>query len=348
MASKIFNPLLFMLVSSSKSELARQVQYLKVENQILRQRLPTHIKTKPHERAQLLKYGLLLGDAIHELITIVQPATFFKWIHAKPVQPAKRGRKRTAVQIQNLILKIARSTGWGYTRIVGELRKLGIKSVGSTTVANILKNNGVHPAPDRHQGSWDQFIRRHADTLWACDFFTKKVWTIKGFREYYILFFIHVGTRRVHLAGCTDHPNRYWMAQQARNVSMFFDELAIRPTILHRDRDRKFTQQFDEILQAHGVDVAKLPPFSPNLNAHAERWVKSVKNECLDHFMVFGEKHLNYLLSEYVTYYNQWRPHQGIGNTPPLNDEPSLNATGSIQCCSKLGGIIKHFYRQAA
>jgi putative transposase len=314
----------------------------------LRDRLPEHIKTTPAERARLLRYGGCLGKAITKIITIVQPATFFKWINQRPRLLKPRGPRRTPEQIRALVLKIARATDWGYCRIGGELKKLGIYSVKRTTVATILKEEDIEPAPERTDGTWDLFIKRHADTLWACDFFTKKVWTLFGVREYYILFFIHAWTRQAYIAGFTEHPNAAWMAQQARNLCMFFDEQLIRPTLLYRDRDRKYTKQFDGILKSYGIEVVKLPPYSPNLNVFAERWVKTIKTECLNHFIVFGEKHLDYLLQEYLNYYNHFRPHQGIGNVTPLGLKHPPPEDGSVRCTNRLGGVIKQFYPEAA
>jgi putative transposase len=218
-------------------------------------------------------------------------------------------------------------------------------------VVNILRQNGLDPGPKRGEGTWDEFVKRHAQTLWACDFFSKNVWTLRGLVEVYIFFVIHVGSRRVHVVGLTPHPDRAWMAQQARNLSTYFAEQPDRPTLLLRDHDGKFSESFDAILAADAVAVQAVGPLAPNLNAFAERWVQSVKQEVLDHFVVFGEEHLRLLLREYESYHNNLRPHQSLGNVPPTataSPPPSPLALEDVACDERLGGLLKHYCRRAA
>ena len=195
-------------------------------------------------------------------------------------------------------------------------------------------------------------MKRHAETLWATDFFSKKVWTTGGLVEFFVLFFINIATRRVHVAGMTPNPNSAWMAQQARNMNSFFDELPERPTLLIRDHDSKFTAEFDAILKSEGIETKKVGPRAPNLNPYAERWVQTVRQECLEHFIVFGEAHLRHILGNYETYYNEERAHQGVGNTRLRRfgekEPPNEIAEGAIHCRERLGGLLKHYYRQAA
>ena len=260
------------------------------------------------------------------------------------------GRPRANEGIRELILKLARETGWGYTRILGELKKLGVRSVARSTVVNILRENGLDPGPKRGEGTWDEFVRRHAQTLWACDFFSKKVWTLKGLVECFIFFVIHYGSRRVHVVGMTPHPDRPWIAQQTRNLSMYFAEQPERPKFLIRDNDGKFSPEFDQILRVDDLAVTRLTPLSPNLNAVAERWVQSVKQEMLDHFVVFGETHLRLLLREYEAYFNELRPHQSQGNVPPAGDSSPPIAPLPVEdvlCEERLGGLLKHYYKAA-
>jgi putative transposase len=297
-----------MLANATDRELTRQIQYLKAENRILRDKLPRRIMVTAAERQRLLKYGKPLGKAIRELITIVSPRTFARWLNGETVtvQGSKRarpGRPKTPADIRALVLRLARENAWGYTRILGELKKLGISKISRSTVIKLLKDNGLEPGPRRGGGTWDDFLKRHRDTLWACDFFSKKVWTLSGLVEVFVLFFIHPGSRRVHLAGMTAHPERAWMVQQARNMAMIFDQESVKPKYLLRDRDSKFVQEFDALLATEGIAVTPIGVRAPNQNAVAERFVQSVKQECLDHFVVFGETHLRHILSEYLIYY---------------------------------------------
>lgn len=245
------------------------------------------------------------------------------------------------------MLRLARENGWGYTRILGELRKLGIAKISRSTVVNILREAGLDPSPERSKGNWNTFIREHLATLWACDFFTKKIWTTAGLVDCYVLFFIHLGSRRVVVTGMSVHPDAAWVAQQARNFNVLSAHEATPPTHIIHDLNTKFTKQFDDILEADGAEGVKVGPRAPNLNAHAERWVQSIKREALDHFIVFGENHLRHLVNEYLAHYNSERPHQGVGNLP-LRELPQPPDEGDIICFERLGGRLKHYERKAA
>ena len=232
------------------------------------------------------------------------------------------------------------------------MKKLGIK-VEINTIKKIMIQNGFHPSPNRTKGDWDRFIKRHIDTLWACDFFTKDVWTPFGKATYYVLFFIHVGTRKVHVSGMTCQPNGPWVEQQARNLAMDLGDQRGKSVYLLKDGDTKFTAKFDEVFKYDGIKAKRLPYASPNLNAFAERFVQSIKHECLNKFVVFGERHLELLIREYKDHYNTVRPHQGIGNKPiglvtaPSPDAEPPNPT-EIECDSRLGGLLRHYHRLAA
>lgn len=350
MPSRFIQPLLFRLAQSTHKELARQNQFLKAENEILRSKLPKQIRTTPTERKRLMKLGKPLGTALRDLITIVSYTSFLRWLRdedGKPSKPSKTGRPAIKTDIRQLVIQLATDNNWGYTRIAGELGKLGHK-ICRSTVKNILLEAGLDPSPKRTDSTWDTFIKRHMDTLWACDFLSCKVLTKSGFVEYFVLFFIHVSSRRIHVAGITPHPHGVWMAQQARNLCMFFEEQPHKPNVLLRDGDKKFTAQFDEILKDESHQVIRLPYRSPNLNAFAERWVQSVKYECLNHFMIFGESHLRHLIDEYVAHYHHERPHQGLGNKPISANTINAGADGSIHCRERLGGLLKHYYRNVA
>ena len=220
--------------------------------------------------------------------------------------------------------------------------------VSRSTVVNILKEAGVDPNPERKKGTWHDFFKRHLSTLWACDFFTKKVLTTTGFVEYYVLFFIHIGSRRVIVTGMTPHPDARWVAQQARNFILLTDKEAEAPTHLIHDFDTKFTKEFDTILAGEDIEPVKVGPGKPNLNSIAERFVLSIKSELLDDFVVLGEDHLRLLVNEYVKYYMEFRPHQGVGNVPLKALAIDPPADGEIVCHERLGGHLKHYERQAA
>src|SRR5580698_4601189 len=215
----IYRSLFLILVGATQKELARQIRYLKVENEILRSKLPYRVPITHQERNRLVRFGAQLGRAIDHFVSIVHPTTLRRWIReerrGKRKVPVARGRRRTAEQIRRLIVKLGRETGWGYTRILGELKKLHICRVSRNTVKNILKAHGLDPGPRRGVGTWDEFLKIHAATLWQCDFFCKRVLTPKGFRYLFVLAFLHVGTRRVFLTPATDHPNEAWVSEQA-------------------------------------------------------------------------------------------------------------------------------------
>lgn len=338
------------LASASDRQLAKYVEYLKAENRILRERLPRQIRLTPRERNRLVRLGRKLGPAIKDLIGIVSPRTFLRWLNgpSERIATRKPGRPRTPASTKDLILRIASETGWGYTRILGELKKLGIGTVSRTTVRNILRDAGIDPGPKRGEGTWSEFVKRHAKTLWACDFFSTKIWTLRGRFDVFVLFFINLESRRVRVGGMTTNPDRVWMVQQARNASMALTDESAR--ILIRDYDAKFVREFDAIVQAGGVRIKKIGPMAPNLNAIAERWVQTIRQECLDHFVIAGMGHLQHLIDEFVRHYETERPHQGRGNRlltgadPP---EPLDRARGIIRR-DRLGGLLKHYFRRAA
>jgi transposase InsO family protein len=239
---------------------------------------------------------------------------------------------------------------WGYDRIVGAMANLG-HQVSDQTVGNILKRHDLPPAPKRKQNtSWKDFIRAHRAVMVGTDFFTVEVLTLKGLLTYYVLFFLHLESRRICLAGVTRHPDQEWMEQMARNVTM--EEtgfLANRRYLLH-DRDSKYCPSFRQLIEAENVKCLALPPRSPNLNAYAERWVRSVKEECLSKLILFGERSLKRALRHYELHYHQERNHQGKDNllllpspTLPLNRKQ-----GKVRCRERLGGLLKYYEREAA
>ena len=239
--------------------------------------------------------------------------------------------------------------GWGYDRIAGALAELGYE-ISDQTVGNILKRRGLPTAPDRKKTTtWREFIRTHQEMLWATDFFSTEVWTLGGLVTFYVLFFIKLDTREVHIAGVTAHPNEAWMMQVARNLTMEEWGVLKPGQYLIHDRDTKFCAVFKQILDNAGVNRVPLPPRSPWLNSVAERWVKSVKDEALSRVILFGESSLRHVLSEYVGHYHKERCHQGLGNVIPFPSSPPANDhKRPIECRERLGGLLKYYHRKAA
>lgn len=332
-------------------DLVRQVEYLTIENEILRAHIPKQrVRVTPQQRSLLLTFGQPLGDELRSLIRIVRYKTFQRWVRKQADQPPtprrKRGRPRTPEEIRDLLLRLARENIWGYSRLLAELNKLGISAICRTTIRNILDEAGLPHHPERGRTGWDHFVRRHLDTLVACDFFTKEVWTPLGKRFAYALVFLHVGTRKIYVSPPTFHPNARWVTQQARNVLLHLRDEGLGASILIHDRDTKFTQQFDAIFASENIRVTRLPIRSPNLNAYCEAWIGSVKRECLNYFLCFGLCHLDYLLREYADYYNTVRPHSAMRNRPLAPHTPIRD--GPITCRSRLGGLLNHYYRASA
>jgi putative transposase len=232
---------------------------------------------------------------------------------------------------------------------VGALANLGY-TISDQTVGNILKRHGIPPAPERKTTTtWKEFIRTHMDVLMATDFFTAEVWTLGGLVTYYVLFFIHLGSRKIDIAGVTPHPNEQWMIQIARNITMEEWGFLSPGQYLIHDRDGKYCPAFQQLIDAAGITRVPLPPRSPNLNAYAERWVRSVKEECLSRMILFGEASLRHALTQYVEHFHHERNHQGKGNVllfPTVRPETTLQS--SIQCRERLGGLLKYYTREAA
>lgn len=357
---RFLQPLLLLLARLTDRQLAAVVQYLKAENEILRARLPKRLSVTPREKQRLLKYGRPLGAAIRHVITIVSPRTFLRWANgdsgragtSTPCRPP--GRPRTADDLRELVLRIACETGWGYSRILGELKKLGLGSICRSTVVNILKAAGLDPGPKRGEHTWAEFLSIHAATLWQCDFFAHKVLTWRGWKDCFVLAFIHVGSRRVFVSPGTRRPDAAWIEQQAAAFVGHLASVGQAPagTILFRDRDGKYTPPFDDTLRAAGIDVRKAPVRSPNMQAYIERWGQSLRVECLDRMLALGETHFNHLIREYVAHFNTERPHQSLGNQPlPQAGEPEPDVLPfpeqGIACQKRLGGLLRH-YRRAA
>jgi putative transposase len=284
-----------------------------------------------------------------EVIRIVKPTTLFGW-HRELVRRKwtyrhrKPGRPRTDKEIEQLVVHLARENDWGYERIEGELLKLGY-TISRETVGNILRRHNIPPAPERETSpSWRHLMTHYKDQLLACDFFTVESLFLQTL---YVLVFIEIGTRRVRFAGCTAHPDSAWVTQQARQVMWELEDCEPAIRFLIRDNDKKFTPAFDTVFRAQGIDVIPTPYRAPNANAYAERWIRSVREECLDKLLIINQAHLRRVMREYVEFFNTARPHQGIDQQLPV---PRINreTTGPVRCRKVLGGIIHDYYRDAA
>lgn len=345
--------LLAYITASVDQELLLRTEYLVAENRILRAQIEGRVRLNDGERRTLAEIGKRLGKSVLEdVASIVRTETILAW-HRKLV--ARKfdgsrtwkypGRPRISAEIEELVVRVATANrSWGYDRIAGALRNLG-HAVSDQTIGNILKRHGIPPAPDRRGTStWKEFIRSHLDVLAATDFFTAEVWTKGGLVTYFILFFLQVATRRVHIAGITPHPDEKWMIQMARNVTMA-DVGFLQPgQYLIHDRDSKCSAAFVQIIETVDVKSMKLPAQSPNLNPHAERWVRSVRDECLSKLILFGEASLRRALAQFDSHFHRERNHQGKGNVLlfPSTDD-SGPGQGPLECRDRLGGLLKFY-----
>ena len=224
--------------------------------------------------------------------------------------------------------------------------------MGRTTVGTILKEEGVKPSPKRGSGTWDEFIKIHADTLWQVDFFSKAVVTRRGIKQAFVLAFLNIKTRRVFCSTSTLKPDGKWMNKQAKSLLKKAKQanLPIRHLVL--DCDYKYTSDFNDVFEKADIRIERTAPRAPNQNAFVERWIGSLRHECLNRFICFGQEHLDHIVSEYVDYYNELRPHQSLDNRPlqgkwPTVDEPPDDKE-HVVCHQRLGGVLKHFERLAA
>jgi len=333
------------------------IEYLKEENRVLREKLgPKRIRFTDKERRRLAIKAKVLGrKALGEIACVVTPDTLLRWYRqlvAQKYDSSKRrgpGRPRVKEVICDLIIRMASDNpGWGYTRIRGALRNLDY-TVGRTTIKRVLAENGIEPAPIRSKGMpWSTFLKVHFGAIAAADFFTVEVLTVFGLIRYYVLFVIDLKSRRVEIAGIVHQPHGGWMKQIARNLTDPFDGFLIGTRYLIHDRDPLFTRDFRKILKASGAKTVKLPAASPDLNAYAERFVLSIKSECLNRVIPLGENHLRTLVREYVHHYHVERNHQGLDNEliTPLKSECDPNS--EVKRRSRLGGMLNYYYRNAA
>jgi transposase InsO family protein len=333
------------------------IEFLQAENRLLKERLRgKRIRFTDAERALLARKAKAVGrKALLELDTLVSPDTLMRW-HRRLVAEKwdfskRRGPGRPGImrEISQLIVRMAQENpGWGYTRIQGALENLS-HVVGRGTISNVLKRNGIEPAPERSKRTtWSTFLKAHWKVLAASDFFTVEVWTSKGLLTHYVLFVISLAERAVHIAGITTRPNEVWMLQMGRNL---IDEesgaLASKRYVII-DRDTKYTRQFRRLVEEGGTEIIRLPPMSPNLNAYAERFVRSIKHECLRRMIFIGEASLRRTIGEYMAHYHEERNHQGLQNRLIRSAPRHMADAALIQRRRRLGGMLNYYYRAAA
>ena len=332
------------------------IDYLLEENRVLRAvNGARRLRLTDHQRRRLAVKGQILGRRrLAAVAGIATPDTILRWYRrlvAKKYDGSKArgpGRPNTTSDIASLVVRMAtENPTWGYTRIHGGLRHLG-HDIARNTIKAILKDHGIEPAPERRTKTpWKTFLAAHWDGLAAADFFTVEVLTISGLVRYTVLFVMRLKTRTVAIAGITRQPDGAWMTQVARNLTDAHDGVLRGVHALILDRDPLYTAAFRDLLRSSGVKPLLLPARSPNLNAFAERFIGSVRVECLARIVPLGETHLRHAIRAFVDHYHEERPHQGLGNEMIAPETPSVGAA-HVRCRERLGGVLKFYYRAAA
>jgi putative transposase len=344
-----FVSILKLLVRSGRSVRAKDVELVVLRHQLeVLRRQVERPRLRPADRALLAAASRVLSPERRRAL-LVTPQTLMRW-HRELVRRrwtysrVRSGRPPIDGETRELVIRLARENPrWGYRRIVGELAKLGL-SVSPSTVRRLLAGAGLGPAPRRFGPSWREFLRQQAASIVACDFFTVETAFL---RRYYVLFFIEIQSRRVYLAGCTRNPNGMWVAQQARNLSFSasFDHVRF---LIH-DHDAKFTRAFDAVFRSEGMRVIYTLFRAPQANAHAERFVRTVRTECLDWLLIFGPSQLERVIRTFVEHYNRERPHRALALKPPDPIEASqASRDGPVKRRDRLGGLLHEYHRAAA
>ncbi|RSM43695.1 integrase [Actinoplanes sp. ATCC 53533] len=349
----VLRQVLQLIVLGLRGERAKEIEILVLRHQVaVLRRQVKRLDLEPSDRAVLSALAQLL-PRLRWATFMVAPSTLLRWhrnlIARKWTYPRRRpGRPPVRTEIRTLVLRLAKENpGWGHRRIQGELVGLGYR-VAASTVWSILANAGVDPAPRRSGPTWTQFLSAQAKGILACDFL--HVDTI-GLNRVYVLFLMEIATRRVHILGATTHPNGQWVAQQARNLMLELGERTAQFRFLIRDRDTKYTAMFDAVFSSQGIEVLRSPPQAPRANAYAERWVRTVRRECLDRMLIYNPRHLLAVLAEFVEHYNEHRPHQSRDQRPPgaVDTSPAVVdlASARVRRRKVLNGLISE-YSQAA
>jgi putative transposase len=343
---RVLRLVLDLLVLRSRRDRSKDAEILVLRHQlaVLRRQVPRP-RFELHDRTLLAAFARVL-DRDRWSIFLVKPDTLLGWHRRLAANhwtyPHRPGRPSTAVETRQAIIRLARENPtWGYRRIHGELARLGI-TIAASTVWTTLKNAGIDPAPGRSSESWTAFLRAQAAGIVACDFFTIDTVML---RRYYVLFFIELDTRRVHLAGSTTNPTGAWTTQAARNLMMGYDR---RIRFLIRDGAGQFVAAFDEVFRSDSATVIRTPPYTPVANAYAERWIGSARRELLDRTLIWNRRQLEQLLQEYVEHYNTHRPHRTLGQRTPTDNVVVEYRPGQpIRRYPTCNGLINE-YRQAA
>jgi transposase InsO family protein len=354
----ILHVLIAMVAGWLQRHQQQTIAYLLEENRVLKAHLGSRrLRFTDTERRRLAALAHPLGrKRLKELATLVTPETLLCWYRRLIAQKfdgsqqqRPLGRPRVAEEVEQLVIRMAEeNASWGYRRIQGALANLG-HLIDKTTVRNILRRHHLEPAPQRRKAgmSWAQFLKMHWEVLAATDFFTVEVVTWQGLMTYYVLVVMELATRRVHIAGITPHPTAAFMQQCARQLTDPFDGLLLGKRYLIHDRDTKYTQAFDALMKASGVEPVLLPPRSPNLNAHCERFVRSIKEEALAQMVLLGERALYYVIQQYLAHYHHERNHQGLDNQLIAQEEAVGCQTGYVVRRERLGGLLSYYHREA-
>ncbi len=333
------------------------IEFLQAENRLLKERLRgKRIRFTDAERALLARKAKAVGrKALLKLDTIVSPDTLLRWHRLLVGQKwncvHRRGPGRPGImrEISELIVRMALdNSGWGYTRIQGALANLG-HQVGRGTVANVLNRNGIEPAPERNKRTkWSTFLKAHWKTFAASDFLTVEGWTGRGLVTYYLLFVISLADRVVPIVGITTRPDEAWMLQLGRTLIDSESGPLRGKRYLIIDRDAKYTDLFRRLVRESRTEVIRLPPMSPNLNAYAERFVRSIKEECLNRMIFIGQASLRRAVSEFMEHYHEERHHQGLANRLIRGHPTVVPDNGIVRCRQRLGGMLNFYHLNAA
>lgn len=345
------HPLALQICKLLDNDFVKKYEFLKTQLDIVVKKHGKRYRFNEQERFRLVKFGMPVKEFLDELCLAFQPATLLKWNRdqkKKKWDYSQRirnriGRPRTSKETERLVLDMVENNIASPRKIAGELQKLG-HNISHTTVFNILKANGIPTDPDKKALSWKQFIQGRMELMWATDFFTEEVWSLAGLVTVYVLFFVHLKTRRVYIMGCTTNPHAAWMKQQARNFLMMLDDVPEQCRYLIHDGDKTFLA-FDHVVKSEELRPIITPKQSPWCNGYAERFVREAR-ETLDNLILIGERELLTAMKKIEKHHNYQRPHQGLDNKVPLDfiypDKPAC--IDQIKCHSELGGLLNHYY----